>query len=212
MGFGDRLAGLLDRFASRAEAAEIAGVVPDQLRRYVQGAAKPPFEVIARLAEAKGASLDWLASGAGSLQDDGGSADYVSIPIWDGEASSGHGSYAQADSIRGALLFDRAWLIAIVRSPIEKLCIVFNRGYSNAPDISDGDAMLVDRSIERLVDDAYYLFDEGGVLLVKMIERQVGGGIILKARNPEYETRALTKAEAAGVTVFGRVRWRGGVV
>jgi hypothetical protein len=34
----------------------------------------------------------------------------------------------------------------------------------------------------------------------------------LLPRNPEYETRTLSKAEAADVTVFGRVRWRGGAV
>jgi phage repressor protein C with HTH and peptisase S24 domain len=170
---------------------------------------------MARLAEAKGASLDWLASGNGSPTWAGADAAldaYVLIPIWDGEASSGHGSYAISDDVRGTLAFSSAWIGSIIRGSVDTLSVVFNRGDSNAPDINDGDAMLVDRGIERIEDDAYYLFDEGGVLLVKMIERQLGGVIALKSRNPDYATRTLTRAQAADVTVFGRVRWRGGAV
>jgi phage repressor protein C with HTH and peptisase S24 domain len=215
---GERLAFLLDNhFPSRVAAAEVAGVNPDQLAKYVRGESKPPLEVAYRLTARAGLSLDWLA-GASDDPESGAlhrpiSDDFVLIPIWDGEASSGHGAFPVAGEMRGALAFSRPWLVSIVRGPIEKLQVVFNRGRSNEPDIRDGDAMLVDCSIERLQADDYYVFDESGVLLVKMIERLPGGGVVLKARNvAEYEPRTLSRLDAEQLTIFGRVLWRGGAV
>lgn len=46
----------------------MAGVSPDQLARYVKGQNAAPFEVLARLAGAKGVSLDWLATGRGPMR------------------------------------------------------------------------------------------------------------------------------------------------
>src|SRR5579862_8443312 len=66
--FGERLRTVADLFDSRAEASEVAGVVPEQLQKYIRGAVKPPFEVIRRLAAAKAISLDWLATGEGEMR------------------------------------------------------------------------------------------------------------------------------------------------
>ncbi len=40
----------------------------------------------------------------------------------------------------------------------------------------------------------------------------VDGRVALKTRNPDYGVQILSREEAAAVTVFGRVRWRGGAL
>jgi phage repressor protein C with HTH and peptisase S24 domain len=56
------------------------------------------------------------------------------------------------------------------------------------------------------------VFARDGDLFTKMIERLVDGRVALKARNPAYDTQVLSREEAARLTVFGRVLWRGGRV
>src|SRR6185312_7019765 len=144
MELGERIRWLLDRFGSRTAAAETAGVTPEHLASYIAGRAKPPFELIARLARVQNVSLDWLASGEGERVADGEPEGFVLIAQSSTEASSGPGSYARDDEERQDIAFSRAWLAQRIRVPEERLIVVFNRGGANAPDIGDGDAMLVD--------------------------------------------------------------------
>lgn len=137
---------------------------------------------------------------------------FALIPVWSVEASSGFGAFVDIDEFGGRLAFSRAWLRSTHSTGEKNLHVVFNRGDSNAPDINHGDAMLIDRGVSALRDDAYYVFDREGVLLVKMIERTVEGTVILKPRNPAYSMQTLSPESAASITVFGRVLWRGGLL
>jgi Peptidase S24-like len=206
-----RLEALLDLYDSRIAASRVAGVTPEQLARYLAAGAKPPFEVVMRLARDKGLSLDWLAGLSSAREIGGGAGDeLVLVPVHDVRASSGHGAMVFDESVGDHYAFRRAWVRSVTRSTEDRLAVVFNAGDSNAPDINDGDAMLIDRGIERIVDDAYYVFSREGDLLTKMTERMVDGRVTLKARNPAYEAQILSREEAARLTVFGRVLWRGG--
>jgi transcriptional regulator with XRE-family HTH domain len=49
------------------DAAEVAGVTVEQLKRYVRDQSVPPFDVLARLAGPKGVNLNWLADGKGPM-------------------------------------------------------------------------------------------------------------------------------------------------
>ncbi len=55
---GERIRWLLNLFGSRTLAAEIAGVTPEHLASYIAGRAKPPFELVARLAPVSYTHLD----------------------------------------------------------------------------------------------------------------------------------------------------------
>jgi phage repressor protein C with HTH and peptisase S24 domain len=212
MELGERIRWLLDRFGSRAAAAETAGVTPEHLASYIAGRAKPPFELIARLARVQNVSLDWLASGEGERVTGGEPEGFARISLSAVDASSGPGAYARDDEEREDIVFSRAWLSQHVRVPEESLIVVLNRGGANAPDIGDGDAMLVDRSAGTITDDAFYIFDRGGFLLTKLVEMYVDGRVALKTRNPDSGVQILSRQDAANVKVFGRVRWRGGIV
>lgn len=216
--FAVRLASLLELYDSRVDASGVAEVTPEQLGRYVTGArgeggtAKVPFGVISRLARAKGISLDWLATGEGA-REIGAPArgDYVYIAVFDARASSGFGAVFNDDNILEHMAISRS-LLKGVSAQDKNLAILFNHGRSNEPDLNDGDALIVDRGIERIIDDAYYIFDRDGALLVKMIERDVRGGIELKSRNPAFTSTTLSKDEAEQIRVLGRVIFAGGLI
>jgi transcriptional regulator with XRE-family HTH domain len=189
--FGERMKTLLDLYDSRPDAAEIAGVTPEHLASYIAGRAKPPFELVARLANDKGVSLHWVATA---------------------DSSSGAGSYPMADDVREHIAFARTWLQAVIREPQNKLLLVFNRGGDNAPDIADGDAMLVVTGLTQVVDDGYYVFKPDGQRMVtRRVQVYVDGRAALTTRKSESQPEIVSADEAIRM-VFARVRWRGSLL
>ena len=216
--FAARLSFLLGLYDSRVDASEVASVTPEQLGRYLAGArgeggtAKVPFGVITKLARKKGISLDWLATGQGAREIGapvGG--DYVYVPVFDVRASSCCDIACNDDNITENMAISRSLFRGIAVQE-DRLAIIFNFGRSNEPDLNDGDALIVDRSVERIVDDAFYVFDNEGSLLVKMIERDVRGGITLRSRNPAFSSTTLSREEAERIRVLARVILRTGAV
>lgn len=211
------------------------GISPSSLANYENGRLPDPAFIV-RFCEAFGINEAWLLTGRGpklrepqsrnlleqaygvgesqasfraNLQAPEG---YFLVPVFDVAASSGHGTFPTPSEDREPLAFPITQLRRLSSSTFEKLFVVFNRGDSNEPDIYDGDVMLVDRGIERLADDAFYVFEFEGALMVKLIERMLDGRVALKSRNPAYREEILSKDDAARLRVFGRVVWRGGLV
>jgi hypothetical protein len=207
---GERIRYLLDMFDSRPDAAAIAGVTPEHLASYIGGRAKPPFELIGRLAQAKGISLEWLATGEGHSRLGEAEGGYASIRVVERDSHSGPGAYPMADDVRDRIAFSRAWLQAAVRVPEDRLCAVFNRGDENAPEINDGDVMLVETGLERVV-DGFHILTLDGRLLTKSVKLYLDGRVALATVKTEAKPEFSTPEKAADM-LFGRVRWRGGIV
>lgn len=204
---GHRLSGLLDEFGTRGEAADVAGVVTDQLLRYIRGQVKPPFEVMARLAQAKNVSLDWLWTGEGPRKvitaTDTESASLVRVPIYDVRAGMGFGQIAESEDVIGRLSFDPAWLASRgVRPKGAFLC--FGIGDSMQPTIFDRDPLLGDLS-DREPRDKVYLFRRNGALIIKRLQRQSDGTLVLISDNPAYRPEYLPRDEADKLEIIGRI-------
>ncbi|MEJ0026417.1 MAG: S24 family peptidase [Rhizomicrobium sp.] len=201
---GERIRWLLDQFPNRVEAAEIAGVTPEHLASYIAGRAKPPFELVARLAAARNVSLDWLASGEGPRQaGDEEPEGFVAIPIQ-------RDADADPDGEEDTVLFSAGFLRGL--GTIDKLRIVVQRGAANEPVIRDGDLLLVDTANDRITRDGLYVSLRDGRNFVRFVETAPNGTVTLKSRNPDYGTQTLTPEEAARLQIFGRVRWRSGAI
>jgi helix-turn-helix protein len=209
--FGERMRHLLDMFGSRPEAAKVAGVTPEHLASYINGSAKPPFALVARLAKAQGVSLEWMSSGEGRTSLNDAADGFAVVPVHERDSSSGPGSYAMAEEVRNYLAFSRAWLQAVIRVPEERLCVVFNRGTDNLPDIRDGEAMLVVTGLGRVADDGWHIFNIDGRLMTMNVRHALNGRVGLFTRRTENTPEYFT-AEEAAAKVFGRVRWRCGIV
>jgi phage repressor protein C with HTH and peptisase S24 domain len=208
MELGVRIHRLLGLFENRQEAADIAGVTPEHLASYIRGSAKPPFELLNRLASAKGVSLDWLATGEGSeFLEAGAPEGFVAVTVQpEADARLDVGD----DAADGDFLFRGAWLESLTKTPAGHLRIVINRGNANEPVIRDGDQLLVDTQDKRIADDALYVFVSDGRYLARFVEKLATGAIALKSRNPDFRVQTLTPDEVAALQVLGRVLWHGG--
>lgn len=58
----------MEAVGSRKKASEVAGKSVDMLISYAKGRIDAPFQVLTKLAEATGVSLDWLATGKGPMR------------------------------------------------------------------------------------------------------------------------------------------------
>jgi len=60
---GDRIRHVVDMFDRKKDAAEVAGVIPEQLNRWCLAQSEPRFVGISRLALAQDICLNWIATG-----------------------------------------------------------------------------------------------------------------------------------------------------
>jgi phage repressor protein C with HTH and peptisase S24 domain len=126
-------------------------VTPEHLASYIGGRAKPPFELIARVAAARNVSLDWLATGTGPRDLEADAPDgYIEVRFEPDIETR----FADAES--APILFARTWLEAI--GPADAMRLIVHRGNANEPVIRDGEILLVDTSVTAVSGDGLYAF------------------------------------------------------
>jgi len=209
--FGNRLAAVLDLFATRDEAAKVARVSANQLQRYVRtdGAIAPSFDTIMRLCSAKHVSPEWLETGEGAMLIGADAIelpdDAVRVPLYEVKASAGVASgVAWTEIAATTMIFSREQLRRMSVRP-EGAALIKAEGNSNSPVIEDGNLLLIDRSDTEPV-DARFVFERNGSIFVKLLQRLGNGGWLLKSDNPAWEPDRLPKDEADQVRILGRVR------
>jgi DNA-binding phage protein len=67
---GNRIRQVVDMFDRKKDAAQVAGVIPEQLNRWCQAQSEPRFVGVARLACAQAVRLEWIVTGKGPVHID----------------------------------------------------------------------------------------------------------------------------------------------
>jgi len=88
-----------------------------------------------------------------------------------------------------------------------RLVLITAVGESMEPTIRSGDLLLIDTSIDRIVDNAIYVVVYAEHLVVKRVQRFFNGAVTIKSDNAAYVEETLAPTDAAGLRVAGRVRW-----
>ncbi|MGV6875083.1 XRE family transcriptional regulator [Pseudochelatococcus sp. B33] len=208
---GRRIRFLFERLGGQKAAAATDKSIRS-LQRYFSGA-EPPASVVKALAKATGVSADWILFGGDepTLQPSGtaGSNQFVYIPKFDAaEAQKGIGSDSSHSS---AIAMRESWLRGIGTDPRQAYLLAFS-GDSMEPTIRDGDLLLIDRSVEQVIDHGIYVLLVGGRLLVKRVQLRHDGSLVLRNDNPAYEIETVSAEEAGRLVIEGRVRWFGRTV
>lgn len=136
--------------------------------------------------------------------------EFVYFPRFSVEAAAGAGAVNHAEDVVEMLAFRRDWVRRELRTEPKNLVLISVRGDSMAPTLEAGDVILVDSAHVRVETNAIYAFvsDEQG-LRVKRLQRRDDGSMVVKSDNPAYEPEVLSKRQAAGMVVTGRVVWMG---
>lgn len=206
----------------QAELAARLEIHTNVYQNYERGKFTPKVETLLSL-RSLGINIDWLVSGEGAMmigQETGeGRAvapaldpDLVLLPRFDVQASAGSGSMIHSEQVVDYFAIRRSWIRDRLRCAPENVVLIEAIGDSMEPTIGHGDLLLVDISAPKLRDSSIYVLSLDGELLVKRIERRLGGGIAVKGDNPRYDVEVFAADQVSLLTIVGQVVWHGGVL
>lgn len=168
-----------------------------------------PLEIVLALAAATGVTPAWIIFGDGQ-QPMAINEDFSLVQKLDIRASAGGGAIAPYEESNGGevVAFRTDWLRRLGLNPRYARAI-FAHGDSMEPTINSGDLLLVDESINTIVDHGIYVVVYQGMVVVKRVQLKRDGTLVLKSDNHRYETEEVPPSEIGQISVAGRVRWFG---
>ncbi|WP_010324346.1 LexA family transcriptional regulator [Marinobacterium stanieri] len=201
----------INKFASKC------GFSESLVRKYLSGSI-PGFDKAAVMARAAGVSLEWLAGERGERGEvrpaEGNASEstledeFAMIPGYSIQVAAGTGTLPSNEKPSRKLAFRRKWLR--FRGLNEQdLVLVFAKGDSMEPTISDNNTLMIDTSQRELSDGSIYVIRTDHHLIVKRVQQLWNKGILLLSDNKEYEKQIVEPNEADDLEVIGRVVWIG---
>lgn len=132
--------------------------------------------------------------------------EYATAPLYDIEASCGHGAWNSGENIISRLAFRRDWL---KEEGLEAahLAAIRARGDSMEPTIQSGDTLLVDLRVTTPRSDGIYIIEQDGGLSAKRIQRAPDGTLYIRSDNPAYLDFTVNKDTP--LNIIGRLAWFG---
>lgn len=202
------------------------GIPFSTYQKYEMDNRRPGVDALEAFAKA-GININWLVTGEGSMQlesmetpaqavnehsakymHNGAGNEFALIPFYDVEASAGHGALVDQELQISQMAFRKDWLKFKGLQP-SKCALIKAKGDSMEPTIYDGDLLLIDTSINAIKDDSIYIVQTDNHLIVKRIQQDWDGSLIVISDNPRYEKRIIGPEQAKEVKIAGRVRWYG---
>lgn len=136
--------------------------------------------------------------------------EFTHIEMLDARISAGHGAVNGEHDVIGRFAFRTSWLKLKGLNKCNAK-IVRVRGRSMADRINDGDILLVNTSINSLMQDGVYVIELDGEDYVKLLQRDfTTGGVRVVSYNPAFPVQILEGEAANRLRVVGRVIWHGG--
>lgn len=214
-GFAGRLGAVVEQAGGIAAVVKATGISDSQLRRYIAGAAEPPFGNVVALAEHCGIGLEWLAYGGESPSSGAhfrgrivSSDDVVMIPVLSIRAAAGAGSVNHSQAVVDQFPTPKA-LLRKIGASVENVQAIRAVGDSMSPTIDDGSLVLVDRAQHDVLDGGIYVVSLGDEVRIKRIHKTMSGRITLRSDGDKilFPDEELGQQEAERLIVHGRVFW-----
>lgn len=77
------------------------------------------------------------------------------------------------------------------------------------PTLKEGDVLLINTAVTRVIDDAIYAIRINDTLMVKRIQKMADGSLIIKSDNPAYKEQIIPKYQVESLKIIGRSVWFG---
>jgi phage repressor protein C with HTH and peptisase S24 domain len=185
------------------------------MAQYLAGKSDPSRRALIAIADATGVRVGWLAVGEEPKEQQPVSAvktedydDYTYIPLFRQEVSAGHGAFPHDKPPRERLAFLQEW-IKSRGLDTNSLFLLPVAGESMEPTLSQGDVVLVDKSVDHVCADGLYVLRLDSHLYIKRLQRLPGGAITVISDNPAYKEFYIGPETSDDVAIIGRVVWIG---
>lgn len=208
-GFHARLSEVLGDESETSFAAR-AKVSKSGLNRVVNGG-MPSLDMLIAIASTAGVSIDWLATGRNDL------AGFVPLSPLGVIASAGHGKvvlptyWTDIEQQFGSVgAMRKEWLLMHGFDPMKTVVLTVS-GDSMEPTLRDRDLLIIDRSVERIIDNGIYVVRFGDFVLVKRVQVNIDGSITLISENKSagFDDIPIKSVDVDSFSIEGRVRWFG---
>lgn len=204
---------------TQQQLADALGVKLDRVKSLTSGkVSKLTLDEMKSLVNNLHVNSVWLATGKGNMFDSSNSArpseepapsGFILIPHYEVQASAGNGSVVHSEQIVDYLAFKADWVRNTLGVTQKDLALISVKGDSMEPVLSNEDLILIDMRKNRVEDNAIYVLQLDGTLLVKRIQRKLDGSLHVMSDNPRYEAEIVNADRAAELLVLGRVVWSG---
>jgi len=154
-----------------------------------------------------GVSPAWVETGRGRIffsRDDGGRHDYVMVPKVKARLCAGSGSFEVNPEVDGYYAFDPAWLRR--RGAPDRMVMIDIFGNSMAPEMKDGDTVLIDQSQKDILAGAVYAVGVEDTIMIKRLEKHPGQ-LVLLSDNRDYAPIHLRVPDTDAVRIIGKAVW-----
>lgn len=129
------------------------------------------------------------------------------VPVYDVQASAGHGAFAGYETEAYGLAFPPDYLNKLTRSSRKNLAIISVKGESMEPTLIDDDIVLLDMSKRNLSFDGLFVISFDDALHVKRVGRSAKRGFVtIISDHPKY---LPIERSIEDTDVVGRVLWYG---
>lgn len=209
---GQRIRQAIDSTGKKqVEFAKELGVEPSHLNRWVKGAVAPSYDVLAKIGNLTGVSLDKIISGKEPAVVATKRGELAYIPLYDIRAAAGGGALIEAEEVKDFLAFKQHWIRDVLRVNPNDLRLIYVDGDSMEPTLHHGDIILVNIGNHSVVRDGVYVVRIGMAVMVKRLQILPGDKLKVKSDNSEvYESFMIDLAKVGeDVTIIGRVVWAG---
>lgn len=206
-GFGRRLAEAMAPEKVTAFSERI-GVPQPTVSKYLRagGSAGPRLDIVAKMAEGIGCSVDWLVWGRGEGPNE--QHGFVRVPRYDSTLAAGGGSWNEGRRRLDDIPFTADFLRKrLDRTSTKGLSMLTARGDSMEPTIASGALLLVDEDDRRVIDGVFAFLLDGDARVKRL--RKMMDGVMLISDNPSYPPETVLGEDQAKLQIIGRVRWVG---
>ncbi|WP_312265974.1 helix-turn-helix transcriptional regulator [Neisseria sp.] len=221
----DRLIFLWKDQVKQATIAKEIGMTIAGFGRIWNNNGLPKAEVLKKIKELKGCSIDWLLTGEGEPFPDAPGAqgavrdtlgnnvnlnDFVFIPRYKLEpATEQRNGNAHDTADNFTFAFSRQWLEKHINASTNQLSVITVKGDAMEGVFNDGDSILVNHADNTPKDGLYVLRIEDN-LTVKRLQIMPGNIVRIISANSAYPAYEVNLRKMSGdIAVIGRVEWFG---
>lgn len=198
---------------SQKQLAQAVGLSSKTIQKYEYGDTPKGSNLIS-LSRALNCSIDWLLTGRSGGGAYGqkearvfqGETELAMIPKVQGRLHAGGGSLETSDNVKGMYGFRHDWIRQ--KGLPSRMILMEVSGDSMAPEIKDGDTVLIDQSQTDIYIGKIYAVSIGQEITVKYVER-APDKIILRSANRTWNDIEVDIRGDLGesVNILGRVVW-----
>ncbi len=190
---------------SQTELAAVLGINRSAITQAKKKGTIPASWVLG-LSRKFGLNPDWLERGTGDPRDNkiGHDPEFEKIPKVNARLCAGDGSFEVGSNIQGFYAFRKDWLNRKGNAGSMVLMDIF--GNSMAPELKDGDTVLVDESQKAIIAGALYAVGIEDTVMVKRVEKHPNN-LVLQSDNKDYAPIFLQEAEMNMARIIGKVVW-----